>query len=58
LLYRDAFITIGAKVGITNWKDMFYLTPDEIGKIIQGEIIDWENIKKSRHTVTYIADGK
>ena len=48
LAYRPLFAKIAAGAGSDNWRDCFYLTPDEIRQILQGNAVDLVAIKAKR----------
>ncbi|TAJ13116.1 hypothetical protein EPO56_03495 [Patescibacteria group bacterium] len=53
LSYRNFFRTVAQKINSSDWRDCFYLMPDEITKILNGEKLDIEIIKKERDNIAY-----
>lgn len=57
--YRNFFRVVAKKINSSDWRDCFYLIPDEITKILDGEKLDIEKIKKERDNIAYyISDSE
>lgn len=56
--YRPVFAMVTEKLGSSNWRDCFYLTPDEIRTVIEGGSVDLQKIKKDREYVVHYIDEK
>ncbi|MEI6588262.1 MAG: PEP/pyruvate-binding domain-containing protein, partial [Candidatus Moraniibacteriota bacterium] len=49
--YRGAFKEIARKGGSNNWRDVFYLTPEETISLLEGEKLSIRKIVKERKTI-------
>lgn len=57
LEYRPIFEAVAQKSGGINWRDCWYLTAEEMGKVIGGETLPLMTFKKEREVVVfYIAE--
>lgn len=55
--YRPIFTVIAQKLGSDNWRDIFYLTSEEILKVLNGETLSLDQVVQSRKKVAmYIND--
>ncbi len=48
LEYRPIFKTIAEKVGSIDWRDCFYLFPEEMQKIVNGERVNLKDLVRER----------
>lgn len=56
LEYRGVFSEVAKKAGSDQWRDCFYLTPDEMQDIIVGKIVDLPALVASRSIIGYYVD--
>ena len=54
--YRGIFSRVAEMAGSDNWRDCFYLTPEEMRDIISGKEMDIEAKKRERQIVGYVPD--
>lgn len=51
--YRNFFKKVTEKINSSDWRDCFYLLPEEITEILGGKKFDIEKIMKERDTIAY-----
>ncbi len=56
--YRPSFQKIAELSGSNSWRDCFFLTPEEIKKILSGKKLNIKKIKEQRKIVGIISDSK
>jgi len=56
--YRKIFQKIIEKTGGNNWRDGFYLTPEEMGEIVKGKKFDLDKIKQERKEIGMYIDNE
>ena len=54
--YRDIFKKIALLLGSSDWRDVYYLTPEEIISVVSGKLVPLFRIKNERGEVTIIND--